>query len=290
MADRDDATSSSYTQIDRDTDTKFAHKNLGWPWLLALLLVPLLLAALLAGLRGGDIETDLKDRSLSDLKAEGIDTDGIDLDFDGRDATLKAASGAGLSKADLDKAKDVVADVEGVRVADVDTDGLADSGNGAEPTDEPTDDAAAEPTGEPSEEPSDEPSDEPSEEPTSEAAAACDPAETQAAVDEAVGDDNIQFGEGSGDLSPGGLAEVGEVAAVLAPCGDVAVTVTGFADSAGASTPLPRYRAAEVATALEEAGVTAAITATGSTEPGSLGDNSTPEGRDQNRYVTVEIG
>lgn len=280
MADRDDATSSSsYTQTDRDTDTRFAHKNLGWPWLLALLLVPLLLAALLAGLRGGDIETDLKDRSLSELKAKGIDANGMKLDFDGRDATLKAAAGAGLSKADLDKAKDVVADVEGVRVADVDTAGLAGSGNGSEPTGEPTD------------EPTDAASEEPSEEPSPEAPAPCDAAKTQAAVDKAVGDDNIQFDEGQGDLSPAGLKEVGSIATVLAPCGDVTITVTGFGDIAGAKGPLPAARAEAVKQALVEGGVVAdLVTAAGSPEPGSLGDNATAEGRDQNRYATVEIG
>lgn len=281
MADRDDATSSSsYTQIDRDTETRFAHKNLGWPWLLALLLVPLLLAALLTGLRGGDIESDLKDRSLSDLKAKGIDADGIDLDFDGRDATLKAASGAGLSKADLDKAKDVVADVEGVRVADVDTAGLAGAGSGDEPSEEPP---AEEPTDEPTEEPTEEPSaEEPSEEPTEEPAA-CDVASVQGELTRILATDYIKFGRGEGDLAGSGATKVAEIAPLLVPCTDAAVTVTGYADLYGKDGQLPMLRAQAVKKALVEAGVSADITATG-------GGEGEFENRNQNRYATVEIG
>lgn len=281
MADRDDATSSSsYTQIDRDTDTRFARKNLGWPWLLALLLVPLLLAALLAGLRGSDIESDLKDRSLSDLKAKGIDADGIDLDLDGRDATLKAASGAGLSKADLDKAKDVVADVEGVRVADVDTAGPASAGSGDEPSEEsPAEDPTDEATDEPTEEPTDEPTEEPTEEP-----AACDVAAVQRQLALILADDYVQFGKGKGDLSGSGATKVGEIGPLLAPCTEATVTVTGYADLNGKNGPLPMLRAQAVRQALVDAGVSAdIITPTGGGE-GEFDD------RNRNRYAVIEIG
>jgi outer membrane protein OmpA-like peptidoglycan-associated protein len=252
--------------------------------LLALLLVPLLLAALLAGLRGGDIETDLKDRSLSDLKAKGIDADGIDLDFDGRDATLKAAAGAGLSKADLDKAKDVVADVEGVRVADVDTAGLAGAGSGDEPSEEPpaedpTDEATDEATDEPTEEPTDAPTEEPTEEP-----AACDVAAVQRQLALILADDYIQFGKGKGDLSGSGATKVGKVGPLLAPCTEATVTVTGYADLYGKDGQLPILRARAVEKALVDAGVSDEIITSTAGGEGEFDD------RNRNRYATIEIG
>ncbi|WP_154402809.1 OmpA family protein [Nocardioides speluncae] len=216
---------------------------------------------------------------MSDLKAEGIDADGIDLEFDGRDATLKAASGAGLSKADLDKAKDVVADVEGVRVADVDTAGLADSGTGAEPGDDPAGEPTDEPTAEPTEEPTEEPTAEPTEEP-----AACDVATVQGELTRILGADFIKFGRGKGDLAGSGATKVAEIAPLLAPCTDAAVTVTGYADLYGKDGQLPMLRALAVKNALVEAGVSGdIITAAG----GGEGEFAN---RNQNRYAVIEIG
>jgi hypothetical protein len=113
MTHGDDASGSTTPEeYDRVTDTRFAYRRLGGPWLLALVLVPLVLAALLGALRGDKIEADLQDRSLVALHAAGLD--GASVQFDGRDATLSAATGSGLSTADLGTAVAVVEKVDGV--------------------------------------------------------------------------------------------------------------------------------------------------------------------------------
>ena len=49
--------------------------------------------------------------------------------FDGRDATLSTPTDSVLTPAELDSARDVVADVDGVRAADLDSSGSG-TGNG----------------------------------------------------------------------------------------------------------------------------------------------------------------
>ena len=95
----DDASATTRTTYERESDTRWAHRNLGGAWWLALLAVPLLLAALVAAVKGGDIENDLGARSTAALSDAGLN--GVDLDFSGRDATISAAEGASLSEADL---------------------------------------------------------------------------------------------------------------------------------------------------------------------------------------------
>ena len=102
-----------------DMDTRFAYRNLGIAWLMAVLVVPLVLAAALAVVRGDKIEDSLRVRSMAALSSAGLS--GAGVDFDGRDATLLTPTDDALSPAALDRARDVVADVDGVRVADLDS-------------------------------------------------------------------------------------------------------------------------------------------------------------------------
>lgn len=263
MADRDDPTSSwSHTESERDVDTRFAHRNLGGAWWLALLLVPLLLAALLTGLRGSTIEDALKDRSQAALSAAGLD--GVNLDFDGRDATL---SGAGLSAADLEKARGIVGAVDGVRVADVDTSGVSGT---------PTDGAT----------------DAPSDTTTTADAMACEPATVQSAIDAEIGDDMVTFGEAKVVPDAASQSELAEVAALLAECTDLTITVTGHTDAGWPTAKQmtkSKERAEAVVTILTDAGVQATFAAegVGSTEP--LGEMDTQAGKDRQRFAGITV-
>ena len=88
---------------------------------MAVLVVPLVLAAALAVVRGDKIEDNLRDRSMAALSSAGLSAVGVD--FDGRDATLSAPTDSVLTPAALDRARGVVADVDGVRAADLDSGG-----------------------------------------------------------------------------------------------------------------------------------------------------------------------
>jgi OmpA-OmpF porin, OOP family len=86
----------------------------GFVWLLAVALVPLLITALVIGIKTGPTEDDLRQRSLAALDARGIT--GVQVDFSGRDATVVVPAGA-----DAAEAAKVVAAVDGVRTAHTDS-------------------------------------------------------------------------------------------------------------------------------------------------------------------------
>ncbi|MEU0095144.1 OmpA family protein [Kribbella sp. NPDC006257] len=92
------------------TSTGLVRRRPGFVWLLAALLVPAVLAAVLLIIRTGPTEDDLRDRSLAALRAQGIN--GVQVTVDGRDATVVVPAGA-----DPQQARDIVAHVEGVREA-----------------------------------------------------------------------------------------------------------------------------------------------------------------------------
>jgi OOP family OmpA-OmpF porin len=82
----------------------------GLVWLLAVLIIPVLLTAVLLAVRTGRTEDDLRNRSQAALESRGIT--GVQVQFSGRDATVVVPAGA-----DADEARDVVAAVDGVRAA-----------------------------------------------------------------------------------------------------------------------------------------------------------------------------
>jgi OmpA-OmpF porin, OOP family len=92
------------------TSNGLVRRRPGVVWLLAALIVPLLLTAVVLALRTGPIEDDLQERSLAALEAQGIT--GARVDFSGRDATVVVPAGA-----DADAAREVVARVDGVHTA-----------------------------------------------------------------------------------------------------------------------------------------------------------------------------
>ena len=92
------------------TSNGLVRRRPGVVWLLAALIVPLLLTAVVLALRTGPIEDDLQERSLAALEAQGII--GARVDFSGRDATVVVPAGA-----DADAAREVVAGVDGVHTA-----------------------------------------------------------------------------------------------------------------------------------------------------------------------------
>jgi OOP family OmpA-OmpF porin len=92
------------------TSNGLVRRRPGVVWLLAALIVPLLLTAVVLALRTGPLEDDLQERSLAALEAQGIN--GARVDFSGRDATVVVPAGA-----DADAAREVVAGVDGVHTA-----------------------------------------------------------------------------------------------------------------------------------------------------------------------------
>ncbi|TDU82332.1 OOP family OmpA-OmpF porin [Kribbella voronezhensis] len=92
------------------TSTGLVHRRPGFVWLLAAVLVSALLAAALLVTRTGATEDDLRERSLAALQAQGIN--GVQVTMDGRDATVVVPAGA-----DAQQAREVVARVDGIRVA-----------------------------------------------------------------------------------------------------------------------------------------------------------------------------
>lgn len=90
------------------TSTRLVRRRPGVVWLLAALIIPVLLSAVLLAVRTGPTEDDLQNRSQAALEARGIT--GVRVEFSGRDATVVVPAGA-----DANEARNVVAAVDGVR-------------------------------------------------------------------------------------------------------------------------------------------------------------------------------
>ncbi len=95
-------------------ETRWGHRFPGGLWLLGLLLVPIMVAALGSALYRNDIETQLTDQALDVLEAEGITR--IHVVFEARDATLDVPYGVEVPPAELERAIELVEAIDGVRV------------------------------------------------------------------------------------------------------------------------------------------------------------------------------
>lgn len=200
------------------TRKRWGRRSPGGLWWLALLVVPLLLTAAFIALEGDDLETDLEERTLSALRADGIKR--AEVEFDGRDATVKLPKRLPRGK-DHGDAKSVVTGVDGVRVAELEGGASGRDGSiGSGPT-----------SGEPG----------------------CN--DVQGGVDGILGANRVSFGAGSATVTGDEKQQLSKVAELLVAC-DASVSVIGYADPGGQRTSvLAQRRADSVAGVLEAVGV-----------------------------------
>lgn len=104
---------------------------------------------------------------------------------------------------------------------------------------------------------------------------------------------DVLFKTGKADLNERGLGEVGKLATFLKNNPDRNVAVIGYTDSTGSrkfNAKLSDQRAAAVKTALVNQGIPAdRVAASGRGENNPVASNATPQGRQQNRRVVVDI-
>jgi OOP family OmpA-OmpF porin len=115
----------------------------------------------------------------------------------------------------------------------------------------------------------------------------------QAAVDEVLAEGGIVFAFGSVELDPAARDLLDRVAARLLDCPGQQVEVGGHTDSAGdaeVNRRVSEARALAVTRYLVRAGVPEArLTAVGHGETRPVADNSTPDGRRQNRRIEFRV-
>jgi outer membrane protein OmpA-like peptidoglycan-associated protein len=201
------------------TRKRWGRRSPGGLWWLAALVVPLLLAAAFTALEGDDLESDLQKRTLSALQANGIK--GAEVEFDGRDATIKLPKRLprGMDHGDV---KSVVTGVDGVRVAE-----LEGGTSGRDGSTAPGPSTSGEP----------------------------DCNDVQGGVDGILGANRVAFGDGSDTVTGDEKRQLSEVAELLVAC-DASVAVIGYADPGGERTSvLAQRRADTVAGVLEAVGV-----------------------------------
>jgi len=104
---------------------------------------------------------------------------------------------------------------------------------------------------------------------------------------------DVLFDTGSSSLAPGAFSRLDQLAATLGRYPDTDVTIRGYTDSAGSEASnlaLSDQRADSVRRYLIGKGVSPArMTSVGLGESAPLVTNSTPEGRQQNRRVEIEL-
>jgi len=105
--------------------------------------------------------------------------------------------------------------------------------------------------------------------------------------------DQLVFDTGSATLRPESQGQLNNIAALLTSCPNVRVTIAGYTDDVGAAEPnlrLSRNRAESVVAQLVRKGVSPdRLTAEGYGEEHPIADNSSEEGRPQNRRVAMRV-
>jgi outer membrane protein OmpA-like peptidoglycan-associated protein len=105
--------------------------------------------------------------------------------------------------------------------------------------------------------------------------------------------DRLSFDTGSAKLSPDAQAQLNNIAAILTSCPNVRMTIGGYTDNVGSpegNLRLSRNRANSVVVQLVDRGVSRnRLTAEGYGEESPVADNSTVEGRAQNRRVAMRV-
>ena len=105
--------------------------------------------------------------------------------------------------------------------------------------------------------------------------------------------DQLSFDTGSSKMKPGAQAELDNMAAILTSCPNVRMTVAGYTDSVGSDASnlvLSRNRANTICAQLVGKGVPAdRLVAEGYGAENPVADNTTEEGRAQNRRVAIRV-
>ena len=105
--------------------------------------------------------------------------------------------------------------------------------------------------------------------------------------------DQLSFDTGSARLRPSSQAELGNIAAILANCPNVRMTIAGYTDNVGsaeANLRLSRDRSNAVVASLVNKGVSRDhLAAEGHGEENPVADNATAEGRARNRRVAMLV-
>ena len=105
--------------------------------------------------------------------------------------------------------------------------------------------------------------------------------------------DQLVFDTGSATLRTESKGQLNNIAALLTSCPSVRVTIAGYTDNVGAAEPnlrLSRNRAENVVAQLVSKGVSPdRLTAKGYGEEYPIADNSSEEGRSQNRRVAMRV-
>jgi outer membrane protein OmpA-like peptidoglycan-associated protein len=103
--------------------------------------------------------------------------------------------------------------------------------------------------------------------------------------------DKLTFDTASARMRPGSQAQLDNIGAILTNCPNVNMTVAGYTDNVGnadANLRLSKDRANSVVTQLVSKGISPErLTAEGHGEENPVADNSTAEGRAQNRRVAI---
>jgi K(+)-stimulated pyrophosphate-energized sodium pump len=105
--------------------------------------------------------------------------------------------------------------------------------------------------------------------------------------------DQLAFDTGSAQIRPESRTQLDNIAAILANCPNVRMTIAGYTDNTGnadANLRLSRDRAESVAAELARGSVSKdRLTTEGYGEENPVADNSTMAGRAQNRRVAMRV-
>ncbi|MBD0324012.1 MAG: OmpA family protein [Aldersonia sp.] len=255
--------------VDRRITTTTYTGRFPWlPLLLAVLIVPLVLAALAiwsgVGARD-DIENDLTAESRQALTAAGYPQ--AQVRFDGRDATI-----SGVSSADAAAAVNAVLGVDGVRDADI-------SADGANAPIEPAPTVAEQATPQPT---------------TTAAPPPFDRAALQQQIDAAIAESPISFVVDTTQLTASGAATVDEIASLLNARPPARVEIAGYVADTGASEESARSVSLQRANAVRDrmVGQGAAadrMTTVGLGTSNPIAGNDTAAGQAANRRVGIVV-
>jgi OmpA-OmpF porin, OOP family len=258
-----DSNASRFTGVKRTTTVEEWEGTGAWlPWVIAMILGTLLLAAVAVGLSHRSVESRLGERTSAALQGAGIS--GATVTYNGRDLTLN-----GVPESQWASAREAARGVVGNRVVHFAPVQAAD--------------AAPEATADPTPSPSPSPSPSP----------AATAAELQAKIDALLKGTKIEFAEGSASLTSKSRTVVVAIAGAIRQFPQFPILVGGHTDSQGSpatSLPLSRSRAATVRSLLIGSGVPQArIQARGFGQSKPIATNGTPLGRATNRRVNITV-